>query len=102
VLRQAVRAELPARFYQLLQLAVPFAVQFALGGRWRWAAWGAATSAFGIWGLCVQRHDHGADAGWRLQALRVCRVACGTLAAVVALALMLEAFLHVMGPGPIS
>jgi hypothetical protein len=100
VLRQAVRVEIPARFYQLLQLALPFALQFAFGGRWRWAAGGAAISAFGLWGLCVQRFDCDADSGWRLRALRICRVACGTLAAVVTLVLVLEAFLRLMGPGP--
>jgi hypothetical protein len=63
-LRALSLTQLPARFYLVLQLAVPMAFQFWSWGWRRAAASMVLVSAFGVWALCVQRLDQssGSDA----------------------------------------
>lgn len=98
-----VRTTVPRRLYQLFHLALPVAVDFAMRGWWRGAGWSLAVSAFGAWGLA----DHwlaesAADNPARARVVRVIRVIAGGLAVVPPLALLLEAFLRLLGNAPIS
>lgn len=60
LLRSVAYTRLPTQFYQLLQLAIPFAVQFWSYGLHRTAGWMIVVSLFGLWALCVKRLE-GAD-----------------------------------------
>jgi len=82
LLRSVANAHLPARFYQLLQFALPLAVQFWMWGWRRSAALMLAVSAFGMWALCEQRLDsvdgHSARYPW----IRVGRWLGGAVAVI--------------------
>jgi hypothetical protein len=100
-LSEQVRAALPGRLPHLLQLAFPLAAQFATLGWWRSAGWAFAIAAFGSWGL-ADRWLTGADADkskWRWP-VRAARVTAAALSAVVTAALVLEAFMRMMGAPP--
>lgn len=56
-------AQLPSRFYGLLQLCMPVAIQFWTAGWHRTAGWFFAASSFGLWALAQQRLAGHADAG---------------------------------------
>ena len=96
-----VRRTVPRRLYQILQLALPFAIDFAMRGWWRGAGWSLAVASFGAWGLAdhwlaESASDNPARAGW----VRVVRVIAGGLAVVPTVALMLEMFLRLLGNAP--
>jgi hypothetical protein len=98
-----VRTTVPRRLYQLLHLALPVAVDFAMRGWWRGAGWSLAVAAFGAWGLA----DHwmaepAVDTPSRAPWVRVVRVVAGGLAALPPIILLLEAFLRLLGKAPIS
>jgi hypothetical protein len=94
LLRSLPATKLPAQFYQLLQLAIPFAFQFWSYGWYRTAGWMIVTSLFGVWALCVQ-HLEDTDAHdrrfvWQRIGRTVAKSAGGTLAAV----LLVEGFVR--------
>jgi hypothetical protein len=98
-----VRTTVPRRLYQVLHLALPFAIDFAIRGWWRGAGWSLAIAAFGAWGLA----DHwlaesAADDPSRARWVRVVRAISGTLTVVPPLVLLLYAFLKLLGNAPIS
>lgn len=57
LLQSIAYQRVPAQFYQLLQLAVPFAFQCWAWGWKRTAGWLIVSSLFGIWALLEQRLD---------------------------------------------
>jgi len=104
LLRRVAFAQLPSRFYGLLQLCVPLAGQLWLAGWHRSAGWCLAASSFGLWALAQQRLEGHADAtapdgtlavrfrrGWQL--LRRAAAVVGSLTALV---LFAEAFAQLM------
>lgn len=98
-----VRTTLPRRLYQVFHLALPVAIDFAMRGWWRGAGWSLAVAAFGAWGLA----DHwlaesAGDNPSRARLVRVVRAIAGGLAVVPPLALLLDAFLRLLGNAPIS
>lgn len=100
---QLVRRTVPRRLYQLFHLALPVAVDLAMRGWWRGAGWSLAISAFGAWGLADHWLAESADDNpSRARWVRVARVIAGGLAVVPPIALLLEAFLRLLGNAPIS
>jgi len=98
-----VRTTVPRRLYQLLQLALPIAVDAATRGWWRSAGWSLALAAFGAWGLADRwLAESAADNPSRARWVRVIRVAAGALAIAPPIVLLLEAFLRLLGKAPIS
>lgn len=98
-----VRTTVPRRLYQVFHLALPVAVDLAMRGWWRGAGWSLAIAAFGAWGLADRwLADSGADDPSRARWVRVIRVLAGSLAVVPPVALLLEAFLNLLGKAPIS
>jgi len=98
-----VRTTVPRRLYQILHLALPVAIDFAMRGWWRGAGWSLAIASFGAWGLAdhwmaESAVDNPARARW----VRVVRVVAGGLAALPPIVLLLEAFLRLLGKAPIS
>ena len=98
-----VRTTVPRRLYQVLHLALPVAIDFAMRGWWRGAGWSLAIASFGAWGLA----DHwlaewGADNPSRARWVRVVRVIAGGLTIIPPVVLVLEAFLRLLGSAPIS
>lgn len=98
-------AQLPSRFYGMLQLCLPLAVQCWMWGLPRTAGWLAVISAFGLWALARQRTHGHADAidessaltsarshrGWRF--LRSVAATGGSIGALV---LILEGFARIL------
>ena len=98
-----VRTTVPRRLYQLLHLALPVAVDFAMRGWWRGAGWSLAAAAFGAWGLADHwMAESAVDNPSRARWVRVIRVVAGGLAALPPIFLVLEAFLRLLGNAPIS
>jgi hypothetical protein len=98
-----VRSALPGRLAQLFHLGLPLAVQFAVLGWWRSAAWALAIAAFGSWGL-TDRWLESADSAhssWR-RLVRLARAAAATVASVVPFVLVLDLFFHILGAPPKS
>src|SRR5215211_6470133 len=62
ILQQAAYAQLPSRFYALLQACMPLAVQCWSWGWHRTAGWLVVLSAFGIWALAQQQIEGYEDA----------------------------------------
>jgi hypothetical protein len=99
VLRSIAYTGLPTQFYQLLQLAIPFGVQFWSYGLHRTAGWMAVVSLFGLWALCVKRIDERVDFGeggstsvWP----RIGRAVFSGLGGTLATCLALEGFVQFM------
>src|ERR671932_2634427 len=106
LLTSVVRTTVPTRLYQLLHLAFPLAVDFAFHGWWRPAAWAFAVTSFGAWGLADRwlwsAAEYEPRQGWLMRTARVLRAVTGAAAATVGGALLLEAFLRLLGAAPIS
>ena len=106
LLTRVVRTTVPARLYKLLHLAFPLAVDFALHGWWRPAAWAFAVTSFGAWGLADRWLWTAAEfeppRGWRIRAARVLRAVTGAAAATIGAGLLLELFLRLLGAAPVS
>jgi hypothetical protein len=96
LLRSVAYHRLPTQFYQLLQLAIPFAAQLWIWGWRRSAGWMMVISLFGIWALCEKRVDELGEASPRAAWQRIGRRLAGTTAALTAAALALEGFVRVM------
>lgn len=98
-----VRTTVPRRLYQLLQLALPVAVDAAMRGWWRSAGWSLAIAAFGAWGLADRwLAETAAENPARARWIRGIRVVAGALAIGPPIVLLLEAFLRLLGKAPIS
>ncbi len=105
-----VRRAVPYRLFQLTQLALPLAVDLALRGWGRGAAWACAVAAFGAWGLAdrwLARRvalpaPEPPEAARSRKLVRVVRAVAGTLATALPAALLLELFLRLLGNAPIS
>jgi hypothetical protein len=98
-----VRSTVPRRLYQVLQLALPVAIDFAMRGWWRGAGWALAVAAFGAWGLADRwlagsATDNPSRARW----VRVARFIAGASAALPPIILLLEQFVRLLGNSPIS
>ena len=95
----AVR-HVPARFYQVLQLALPAAISLWTVGWRRSAAAMIVVGAFGVWALCEQRLDATSDADmgdpppsrW----LPFVHRSAAVVASLTALLLALELFIRLM------
>jgi hypothetical protein len=96
-LRAVAHAELPARFYLVLQLSLPWIYQFWIWGCPRLAAWMLAVSAFGAWALCEQRREDTTVATRARAWLAGARRFSGALAALTAGALATDAFIKLLG-----
>ena len=93
-----VRTTLPRRLYQLLQLALPIAIDLGMRGWWRSATWSLSIAAFGAWGLADRwlaesARDNPSRARW----VRVVRFISGALAALAPIILLLEQFFRLLG-----
>src|SRR5688500_1801139 len=98
-----VRRTVPRRLYQLFHLALPVAIDLAMRGWWRGAGWSLAIASFGAWGLADRwLADSAADNPSRARWVRVVRVIAGGLAILPPIALLLDAFLSLLGNAPIS
>src|SRR5438034_11158043 len=103
-LQRAAFAQLPARFYGLLQVSLPFAFQFWTWGWRRTAGWLVVASAFGLWALAQQQLEGYADAdglplpaSWfPLRLWRLARGAAAVLGSLITLGLLLEGFAQLM------
>jgi hypothetical protein len=100
LLRAAAREQLPRRFYRVLHLAIPVALQFGELGWWRPAAWMVVVSAFGAWGLCEHRTFEASTMGWKRPWSRVGRFVAGLVGGSLFAGLLLELFLRVLGGMP--
>ena len=105
ILTRAVRTTFPTRLYQLLQLALPLAVEFALQGWWRPAVGAMALAAFGLWGLADRWLWQASGDGPQLhpetlRLMKMGRAAAGAIAAAGAGMVMLELFLRLLGAAP--
>jgi len=103
LLKRVAYGEVPARFYAVLQLCAPFAVQFGVWGWYRTAGWLGVASVFGVWALAQQRvtgySDDGAPQPPVSSGRRLWRFVRGAAAAVATTGtaiLALEALLHIM------
>ena len=104
ILQRAAYAQLPSRFYALLQACLPLAVQCWTCGWHRTAGWLVVLSAFGIWALAQQQIEGYEDAvdvtlaGTRGSAplWRALRKVGAVVGSLTALALLLEGFAQVM------
>src|SRR5438105_10970016 len=103
LMRRVVGAEVPTRFYALLQVSLPLAWQCWTWGWRRSAGWLLVASAFGIWALAQQRIDGYVDdglvvpirKGWS-SAWRTLRVVAAAIGCLTTLALVLEGFAQLM------
>ena len=105
ILTRAVRTTFPTRLYQLLQLALPLAVEFALQGWWRPAVGAMSLTAFGMWGLADRWLWQASGEGPQLhpetlRLMKIGRAVAGTVAATGAGLVMLELFLRLLGAAP--
>ena len=98
-----VRTTVPRRLYQLLQLALPVAIDLGMRGWWRSATWSLSIAAFGAWGLADRWLAESAlDNPSRARWVRVLRFISGGLAILPPIILLLEQFVHLLGQSPIS
>jgi len=103
VLSNFARTTVPSRIYMLLQFGIPFALDFGLHGYRRAAAWGLAIAALGAWGLADRwLFTTPLREGRKATVMRYLRAVCGTAAAGISLALLIEIFLRLLGNAPIS
>lgn len=96
VLRSVAYTRLPTQFYQVLQLAIPCALQFWSYGLYRTAGWMVVVSLFGIWALCVKRLDGTDPRDARFRWPRVGRSLARGFGGALAGALAVEAVVRVM------
>jgi hypothetical protein len=86
----------PSRFYLVLQLAIPSAIQFSLWGWWRASAAMVVLSAFGVWALCEQRLDQSVAGETQManpspgRPLRMLHSVSGMIAGLTGAALMID------------
>ena len=92
--------QVPARFYLVMQLAAPAALQLWSMGWTRSALWMVVASAFGVWALLEQTLDQVGETQMGNPApgvaIRVGHRVAGLLAGVTAFGLLLEMFFQVM------
>jgi len=101
ILHSIAETQPAARFYPLLQLGVPFAIQFGLLGWWRTASIMLAVGAFGVWGLC-ERHRQQLDSyGDEGIVHLIARLGSATVSATLVAGVVLESFLRLLGAAPI-
>ena len=104
LLRRFAYAQLPSRFHLVAQLGFPLAYQFWTWGWRRTAGWLVVVALFSLWGLAEQEltgladsedspvtDEAGGHKGWRLL-----RRASATAGSVLALTLILEAFVQIL------
>jgi hypothetical protein len=96
LLRSVAYHQLPTQFYQLLQLAIPFAIQFWMWGWKRSAGWLVVVSLFGLWALFEQRVDALGERSPRPLWARIGRRIAGASAALLGVGLALEGFVQLM------
>ncbi len=96
-LRAVADAQMPARFYQVLQVALPGAYQLWGLGWHRSAAACLAVSAFGVWSLCEQQRTSLEPQTRAARVMVGVRRLAGTVAAVAVGSLAVEAFIRFMG-----
>jgi len=96
LLRSVAYTRLPTQFYQLLQLAIPFAVQFWSYGLHRTAGWMIVVSLFGLWALCVKRLEGTDERDVRFAWPRIGRSLTKGLGAALAGILAIEGIVRLM------
>lgn len=101
LLRRFAFAQLPSRFYSLLQVSAPLAIQAWTLGWHRTAGWLFTLAAFGIWAIAQQRLQGHADllAETAPEPSRMWRVLRRTAAIVTGLSaglLLAEGFVQIM------
>lgn len=103
--RSLAAAQHSARFYQVLELGIPAAVQLGVWGMWRAAGWSSAVAAFGAWALFEKRVKANAraiglpasqlhPARW----IKAGRFVAGLIGAALAAGLTLELFVRLVNP----
>ncbi|MEP6491848.1 MAG: hypothetical protein ABJF01_04180 [bacterium] len=96
LLRSIADTRLPTQFSQLLQLAIPFAVQFWSYGLHRTAGWMVVVSLFGLWALAVKRLDGTDERDVRFTWARIGRYLTGRVGTGLAAVLTVEAVIRFM------
>jgi hypothetical protein len=101
LLRRFAFAQLPSRFYSLLQVSAPLAVQAWTFGWHRTAGWMFALGAFGVWAIAQQRIQGHADllaetAPEPSRMWRVLRRTAAIAAGLTAGALVAEGFVQIL------
>ena len=96
LLRSVAYHRLPTQFYQMLQMAIPFAAQLWFWGWKRSASWMVVVSLFGLWALCEQRVDDLGERSPRGAWPRMGRRVSGAIAGLLAGGLVLEGFVQLM------
>jgi hypothetical protein len=96
LLRSVAYHRLPTQFYQMLQMAIPFAAQLWFWGWKRSAGWMVVVSLFGLWALCEQRVDELGEESPRAVWPRIARRLTGAVGALLAGGLALEGFVQLM------
>ncbi len=103
LLEKIAYAEVPSRFYALLQACAPLAVQAWMIGWHRIAGWLVAATAFGLWGLAQQHVEGYADlldtpssGRATMRMWRVVRRGAAVAGTLVALLLVLEGFARIL------
>jgi hypothetical protein len=96
LLRSVAYHRLPTQFYQMLQMAIPFAAQLWFWGWRRSAGWMVVVSLFGLWALCEQRVDDLGERSPRAVWARIARRLTGGVGALLAGGLALEGFVQLM------
>ena len=96
------RRMVPSRAWLAMQLALPWAVDFAMRGWWRAGGACLAFSLAGAWGLLDQWLWRRDPTGTPRRIGRALRAVAGTLAVLLTAALLLDVFLELLGNSPIS
>ena len=96
LLRSVAYHRLPTQFYQMLQLAIPFAAQLWVWGWRRSAGWMVVVSLFGLWALCEQRVDDLGEGSPRAAWPRIGRRLSGAIGGLLAGGLAIEGFVQLM------
>jgi len=96
LLHSVADTRLPTQFYQLLQLAIPFAIQFWSYGLHRTAGWMAVVSLFGMWALTVKRLDGTDKRDLRFAWTRIGRFVTGRVGTLLAAGLAVDAVIRFM------
>ena len=96
LLRSVAYHRLPTQFYQMLQMAIPFAAQLWVWGWRRSAGWMVVVSLFGLWALCEQRVDDLGERSPRAAWPRIGRRFTGAIGGLLAAILAIEGFVQLM------